>query len=162
MSIAGKKAWKNNPNIGSEAIHSGDFGESFITYLLSKKGVNVVRARNIGFDLFAIDSRGKIFQKNKIIGISVKARISKTYKKFVPTIPIGSKQIKNSMKAWKTDAWIGIVVGNKDGSLRAFVFPFKNLKYLSNGKDAVAVSKLDNPARQRRASGSVIKLFPIK
>lgn len=32
-----KKAWKTNPKIGSEALLSADFGESFIAYLLSKK-----------------------------------------------------------------------------------------------------------------------------
>ena len=75
MSIAGKKAWVNNPNIGAEAIHSGDFGESFIAYLLSKNGINVVRAHNIGFDLFAIDTKKKVFRTENIVGISVKTRI---------------------------------------------------------------------------------------
>jgi hypothetical protein len=52
-----------------------------------------VRVNAVGFDLFAIDPKGKIFPKNKIVGISVKTRISKANKKFAPTIPLGSRKI---------------------------------------------------------------------
>jgi len=55
-----QQAWITNPKIGSEALLSADFGESFIAYLLSKEGVDVVRANSVGFDLIAIDAAGKI------------------------------------------------------------------------------------------------------
>jgi hypothetical protein len=54
---------------------SGDFGESFIAYLLSKEGIEVARASTVGFDLFAINAHGEIFPKDKIVGISVNSRI---------------------------------------------------------------------------------------
>ncbi|MCW3985145.1 MAG: hypothetical protein NWE91_01880 [Candidatus Bathyarchaeota archaeon] len=148
MSSASKraqKAWENNPRIGSQAMLSGEFGESFIAYLLSKEDVDVVRASTVGIDLFAIDSLGKIFPKREIVGISVKARISKQHKNFKPTIPIGSKKVLAAEKTWGIAAWIGIVVGSKDKTLAAFVFPFKDLPAL-RGKavreDVVAVSEL--------------------
>ena len=94
-----EKAWKTNPRIGSEAMLSGDFGESFIAYLLSKEGIEVARASTVGFDLFAIDADGEIFPKDKIVGISVKARISKIHRKYKPTIPVGSKKIEIAMNS---------------------------------------------------------------
>ncbi len=144
---AGKKAWETNPRIGIEAMRSGDFGESFVAYLLSKKGVDVVRASTVGFDLFAIDPVGGIFPKNKIVGISVKTRISKTHNKFVPTIPIGESKIRSSMKRWRIEGYVGLVVrSQEEKSFAVFLFPIKNLKKLSGRakrKDVVAVSKLD-------------------
>ena len=55
---AKEKAWKTNPRIGSEAMLSGEFGESFIAYLLSKEGIEVARANTVEFDIFAIDANG--------------------------------------------------------------------------------------------------------
>jgi hypothetical protein len=145
-----EKAWKTNPRIGSEAMLSGDFGESFIAYLLSKEGIEVARASIVGFDLFAIDANGTIFPKDKIVGISVKARISKLHKNYKPTIPVGSEKIEASMSRWHVPAWIGIVVGSKERKLEAFVFPYEELKKLHGTavrQDVVAVSQLSkNPA----------------
>lgn len=151
------KAWRTNPRIGSEAILSGDFGESFVAYLLSKEGIDVVRANTVGFDLFAIDSKGKIFPKKKIVGISVKARISKSSKSFKPTIPVGSRKISAAKKTWNTEAWVGIVIGGKDKKFDVFVFPFKELSKLrgkAKRKDVVAVSELHN-----NPTGKVVRLF---
>jgi hypothetical protein len=144
-SAAAKRAWQTNPRIGSEAIITGDFGESFIAYLLSKEGIEVARASIIGFDLFAIDANGTIFPKDTIVGISVKARISKSHKNFKPTIPVGSDKIRASMRIWHVPAWIGIVVGSMERKLEAFVFPFEELKNLhgtAGRPDVVAVSQL--------------------
>jgi hypothetical protein len=144
-----EKAWKTNPRIGSEAMLSGDFGESFIAYLLSKEGIEVARASTVGFDIFAIDANGKIFPKDKIVGISVKARISKTHKNYKPTIPIGSKKIEIAMNRWHVPAWIGIVVGSKDRKLEAFIFPYEELESLHGTavrKDVVAVSQQSHHA----------------
>jgi len=144
-----EKAGKTNARVGSEAMLSGDFGESFIAYLLSKEGIEVVRASTVGFDLFAIDSNGAIFPKDKIVGISVKARISKLHKNYKPTIPVGSEKIEASMKTWHVPAWIGIVVGSKERKLEAFIFPYEELKKLHGTAvrpDVVAVSQLStNP-----------------
>jgi hypothetical protein len=144
-------------NIGSQSIHSGDFGESFIAYLLSKKGIAVVRARTIGFDLLAIDNTGRLLPKKRIVGISVKTRVSRSHKKYVPTIPIGSVEIKKSMKIWNIQAFIGIVVGSMGNRIDAFVFPFNdipNLRGNSRRNDVVAVSELF-----KNSTGNVEKLF---
>ena len=154
-----KKAWKTNPKIGSEALLSADFGESFIAYLLSKEGIDVVRASSVGFDLFAIDSIGKVFPKNKIVCVSVKARISKRHKNYRPTIPIGSRKLLAAKKIWNVETWVGIVVGSTRGekNLAAFIFPLRDLPKLrgkAERKDVVAVSEL-----YKNATGRVVRLF---
>ena len=70
-----KKTLKANLRIGSDALLSGEFGESFVAYLLSKNDIEVVKVNTVGFDLFAIDSAEKIFPRNEIVGISVKTRV---------------------------------------------------------------------------------------
>lgn len=148
---AQERAWRTNPRIGMEAMLSTDFGESFIAYLLSKEGVDVVRASSIGFDLFAVDKNGKIFPKGKIACISVKTRISKRYRKYRPTIPVGSKKLMAATEIWSADAWVGIVVGTtrQNKELAAFLFPLKDLDKLKGAarrEDVVAVSELyENP-----------------
>ena len=108
------------------------------------------RASTVGFDLFVIDAKGIIFPKEKIVGISVKARISKTHKNYKPTIPVGSEKIEASMRRWHVPAWVGIVVGSRERRLEAFVFPFEELEKLRGTavrQDVVAVSQLGrNPA----------------
>ena len=93
----------------------------------------------------------------KIVGVSVKARISKSHERFAPTIPIGSEKIEASRQNWGVNAYVGVVVGNKDGDFDAFIFPHKDLKKLKGGavrKDVVAVSELlKNPTKK------TIKLF---
>ncbi len=154
-----EKAWKTNPKIGSEAMHSADFGESFIAYLLSKEGVDVVRASSVGFDLLAIDNKGKIFPKGKTICVSVKARISKRSRKYRPTIPIGSKKLLTATRIWNANAWVGIVIGSTQyvKELSAFIFPLQDLSRLrgvAQREDVVAVSELyENP------TDKTIKLF---
>lgn len=146
---------EENKNIGSQAMLSGDFGESFIAYLLSKEGINVVRASTVGFDLFAIDKTGKLLPKNKIVGISVKARISKSHNKFIPTIPIGSEKVKISTKIWNVIPFVGIVIGSKNKKLDCFLAPFglvEGMRGRSKRKDVLAVSSLYENKK-------VIKLF---
>lgn len=146
---------ESNKNIGSQAMLSGDFGESFVAYLLSKEEINVVRASTVGFDLFAVDKKGKFFPKNKIIGISVKARISKSHDKFVPTIPVGFSKISSSMKIWGIDSFIALVIGSKDKKFDVFLIPFGLIKKLGGGlkrSDFIAVSQIYK-------NKNVIKLF---
>jgi hypothetical protein len=90
--------------VKAESLISGDFGESFGAYLLAKENVDVVRAGTIGFDLFAIDHEGKILEKEKMVGISVKMRVSKFHERYVPTIPVGSQQVIEAQKIWKLEA----------------------------------------------------------
>lgn len=146
---------QNNKN--STSIHSGDFGESFIAYLLAKKGIHVVRASTVGFDLFAIDKIGNLLPKDKLVGISAKARISEAHVKFVPTIPVGSTQIESSSKIWNAEPYLGVVIGSKDNQLTAFLVPLKDLPQLrgrATREDIVAVSEL-----YKNSFGNVIRLF---
>lgn len=146
-----------NKNLGSVAMRSGDFGESFIAYLLAKKGIHVVRAGTVGFDLFAIDKTGKLLPKDKLVGISAKARISESHDKFVPTIPVGSTKMELSSKIWNAEPYLGIVAGSKNNQLAAFLVPLKDLSKLrgkATREDVVAVSEL-----YKNNSGNVVRLF---
>jgi len=118
----------------------------------------LVRANAVGFDLLAIDLKGKIFPKNQIVCISVKARISKKKKIFRPTIPVGAQKILSAQKIWNIPAWIGIVVGGTE-TLEAFLFPFNDLPKLRGNakrKGVVSVTALSD-----NSTKSVWKLFPI-
>jgi hypothetical protein len=151
-----KKAWITNPKIGSEAIVTGEFGESLVAFLLSKKGIDVAKAGTVGFDLFAIDAVGRIFPKGKIVGISVKTRFGKKHGSFRPTIPIGSAKIVQAQKTWDIDAWVAVVAGSKDDMPSAFVFPLEDLPKLkgrAKREDVVAISDL-----AKNPTGSVTKL----
>ena len=54
------------------ALVLGDFYESFVSFLLAMRDVHVVRASTIGFDIFAIDSKGDTFPEKKIVGPKTK------------------------------------------------------------------------------------------
>jgi Holliday junction resolvase len=152
-------AKNTNSNVGNESGISGEYGENFIAYLLSKKGVNVVRAKTVGFDLFAIDKVGYTLPKDKLIGISVKMRASRSHKKYVPTIPMGSPNIIKASITWNAIPYIGIVIGHKDGSISAYVFPFDemhNLKGRAKRKDVVAVSTIN------KLSSRYLSTFTLK
>ncbi len=113
----------------------------------------MVRACSVGFDLLAIDPTGKIFPKNKIVCISVKARISKNARLYRPTIPVSPEKLQTAAKTWKAVPWVGIVVGSthsiKKKNLAAFVFPLDDLPRLRGvalRKGVVAVTDLfDKP-----------------
>lgn len=142
---------------GSEALISGDFGESFVAYLLSKKGISVARASTVGFDLIARDRKGKVLTKNKISGISVKTRISKRAKRYVPGVPLGSSQTLPAAKKWGMKPYLAVVIGSINNHLDVFILPFKDAMRLKGNiakKDFIAASQL-----HKNASGTVIKLF---
>jgi len=131
----------------SESLVSGDFGESLVSFLLIKKGVDVVRASTKGFDLFAIDNTGQIFPQEKIVGISVKARFTNSEKPFSPTIPLQSKKFFESAKIWKIEPYVSIVVGNFEKLyLECYVLCLYDAKnyYSPKRKDAISVSQLRN------------------
>ncbi|MCP8323475.1 MAG: hypothetical protein L6N96_04795 [Candidatus Methylarchaceae archaeon HK02M2] len=150
------ETWIAKSRIKSKAIVTGKFGESYVSYLLSEKGIEVTKANTVGFDLFAIDSIGEIFPKREIVGISVKTRISKKTGSYKPTIALNPEKIARSAKRLNIDPWVAIVVGSKDEGPTAFIFPIEDLSKLrGNAKreDVVAVSELyDNP------TGRVVRL----
>jgi len=140
---------------GSEALLSGDFGESFVAYLLAKKGITVARAGTVGFDLLARDHKGNILAKNKISGISVKTRISKRAKRYVPGVPLRSAQTLVAAKRWNAEPYLAVVIGSINNRLDVFIIPFKKALTLS-GK----IAKHDYlAAAQLYKNKSVIKLF---
>jgi len=145
--------------VKAESLISGDFGESFVAYLLAKENVDVVRAGTIGFDLFAIDHEGKILEKEKMVGISVKMRVSKFHERYVPTIPVGSQQVIEAQKIWKLEAWLAIVVGSigREKKLACFLLPFREVARLrgrAKRQDVIAVSEL-----YRETNEAVKRLF---
>jgi len=131
--------------VKGESLVSGDFGEGFVAYLLAKQGVDVVRAKTMGFDIFAIDHTGALFEKDKTVGVSVKTRISKHHARYVPTVPVGSRQISEAALIWKVEPWLAIVVGSIGQKLACFLLPFKeHQKFTGHAtrKDVLAVSEL--------------------
>lgn len=131
----------------SEQIVAGDFGEAFVSFLLSKNGVKVVRADTKGFDLFTIDNKGDILPKDEMIGISVKARFTKNSGTYSPTIPIEVGPIEEASTTWKIQPWIVIVVGNITLEGNKFECYLCSLKQISNftapkRKNAVSVAQL--------------------
>ncbi len=59
---------------GVDELVSGDFGELLVSYYLVKRKVHVIVAKSEGFDLLVNDTRGFIFEKDRLTGISVKTR----------------------------------------------------------------------------------------
>lgn len=83
---------------GVDELVSGDFGELLVSYYLVKKRLHVIVAKSEGFDLLINDTKGFLFEKDKLIGISVKTRqksslcldLRKAYDK-----------LKNAAEVWK-------------------------------------------------------------
>jgi|GEM_PF-4967346 len=59
---------------GVDELVSGDFGELLVSYYLVKRKVHVIVAKSEGFDLLVNDANGFLFEKDRLIGISVKTR----------------------------------------------------------------------------------------
>lgn len=119
----------------------GDFGEGVLAYFLTKKGLNVIRADTVFFDLIVRDPYGKLFQKDKIIGISVKIRSSGG------TIPFDKdfKKLKKCTKKWNVVPYICFmrIIERKGGNkkLEAFLFEANNARnYLGGTKRKLAIS----------------------
>ena len=123
----------------------GHFGEFALAFFLTKKGINVMVPDTVFFDIIAKDSKGLVFSKNKITGISVKIR-DRTQSTGSCTIPIKDfPKIKSFGIKWNIDPWIChmIVFTDKEKRrvLEGFIFPYKDAKiYFSKGKRKYAVS----------------------
>lgn len=114
-------ASKKFVNAGKNAMVSGRFGEAYVSYLLVKRRiVDVVPANTAGFDLFAIDKKGKTFTKNKIVGISVRTRMHQS------RFPLSSKKLARAAKTWGIEPWIAVVSRHYS----AILAPLKNAKKL--------------------------------
>ncbi|MCL4373908.1 hypothetical protein M1367_03470 [Candidatus Marsarchaeota archaeon] len=118
---------------GKEAAAAGRFGEAYIAHLLAKKGVvDVVQANSSGFDLLAVDKKGRqlnsanlSFRKGMINCISVKDR------KFHSQIPLGYNKLKEAAKTWNADPWFGIVISNPP-KLNAYLIPLEDARKFSS------------------------------
>jgi len=134
--------------ISNEPQLSAEFGEALVAYLLAREGVEVIRGPTMGFDLFAIDRQGRIFQsKDKLIGISVKTRLLKRKQYYSSTVPIDSKKVFKAREIWNVEAWLALVVGNVGYSLTVLLLPYtkyNNFRGRAKREDVVSVSALEN------------------
>jgi len=133
--------------ISNEPQVSAEFGEALVAYLLAREGVEVIRGPTKGFDLFARDRQGRIFQsKDKLIGISVKTRLLKEKFEYSSTVPIDSKKVSEAREIWNVEAWLALVVGRLGYSLRVFLLPYtkySNFRGRAKREDVVSVSALE-------------------
>ena len=83
---------------GIDELVSGDFGELLVSYYLVKKKLHVIVAKSEGFDLLVNDTRGLLFEKDKLIGISVKTRQKRS---LCLDLDIASDKLKRAAKIWK-------------------------------------------------------------
>jgi len=83
---------------GIDELVSGDFGELLVSYYLVKKKLHVIVAKSEGFDLLVNDTRGLLFEKDKLIGISVKTRQKRS---LCLDLDIASDKLKRATKIWK-------------------------------------------------------------
>ena len=123
----------------------GDFGEYALAYFLTKKGIHVMRADTVFFDIIVKDPKGIIFKKNKITGISVKIR-DRTQSTSTCTIPhTDFTRIKEYGKKWNIEPWMChmIVFTDKEKKriLEGFLFSYKDAeKFFAQGKRKYAIS----------------------
>jgi hypothetical protein len=103
----------------------GDFGEHLVAALLAKRGVAVAHAPMEGFDLLALDKKGTLLTKGKLVGISVKTRLLTGNSYSAHTIPTGADQAYKAAKTWRAEAWLAVVCGAMGNTLEVFLLPLK-------------------------------------
>ncbi len=81
-----------------DELVSGDFGELLVSYYLVKKKLHVIVAKSEGFDLLVNDTRGLFFEKDRLIGISVKTRQKRS---ICLDLHIASEKLHRAAKIWK-------------------------------------------------------------
>jgi len=74
-----RRSGKYSENIGIHVRISGNFGELLVSYILVTEKLHVIIADSEGVDLLIKDKEKKIFNENKLIGISVKSRKNKSH-----------------------------------------------------------------------------------
>ncbi|MCW1295283.1 MAG: hypothetical protein QXD02_04540 [Candidatus Parvarchaeum sp.] len=127
-----------NKHVAEEAIVTGDFGEAAVALALSKKGIMVLRSQTIGIDLLAIDNSKAVFPTDRLIGISVKTRLTES-----PSLNVEKdiKKLKRIAREWKFDPWFAFLDAEN-----LYIFPInetKNKEVLTNS-GAISFSKLNN------------------
>ena len=83
---------------GIDELVSGDFGELLVSYYLVKKKLHVIIAKSEGFDLLVNDTKGLLFEKDRLVGISVKTRQKRS---LCLDLEIASEKLKRAAKIWK-------------------------------------------------------------
>jgi len=104
-------------NIGIDLMVSGDFGELLLAYYFAKQKLHVIVAKSAGFDLLVKDPMGKIFKKNKLIGISVKTRQQNS---FSLDLDKDIFKLERAAKVWDFIPYFCFVTPHE-----AWVFPLK-------------------------------------
>lgn len=94
---------------------SGEFGEALLAYYLVKKGLHVIFARTVGFDLLVHDKKGTIFNKGTTLAISVKSRKSKS---FSMNLEKDIEKLGKQCKIWGFKPYFGFVTPTE-----AIIFP---------------------------------------
>jgi hypothetical protein len=83
---------------GIDELVSGDFGELLVSYYLIKKKLHVIVAKSEGFDLLLNDTKGLLFEKDRLVGISVKTRQKGSV---CLDLEIASEKLKRAARIWK-------------------------------------------------------------
>jgi len=135
-----------------ESRISGDLGETIVQYLLARKGIETVHANTVGFDLFAIDSHGKIFDPGRTVGISVKTRLLKEDAEISDSIDISPSKVERMAKVWNVDPWVAIVAGYFYHHLFVFLFrlaDWSDFKGRTKSEGLVSISSLQHSRSKR-------------
>lgn len=124
-------------NIGNDTMVSGKFGELLIAYYFVKQKLHVILANSVGFDLVVKDRKGKFFIKDRLIGINVKARQSKSISL---DLEKDISKLKKASRIWNFLPYFGFV-----SPAEVLIFPSK------------IVSHSEVRTKGRRISSSKIK-----
>lgn len=125
----------------------GDFGEDLVATLLAKRGIAVAHAPMEGFDLLALDKKGTVLTKGKLVGISVKTRLLTDNFVSAHTIPIGTSQARKAARIWEAEPWLAVVCGTVGNTLEVFIVPYSESRSFAGrttSGDKISVTALRN------------------
>lgn len=91
---------------------------------MTKMDVAVAHAPMEGFDLIALDRKGKALSKGKLVGISVKTRLLTGNNYSAHTLSTGVENASKAAKIWRAEPWLAIVCGSIGYSLEVFLLPY--------------------------------------
>lgn len=124
------------PVAGIDAMGTGDFGELLVSYYLVKKRLHVIVAKSEGFDLLVNDIEGKLFEKNRLIGISVKTRQKRS---LCLDLEAGVDKLKEAAEIWKFIPYFCFVTPRE-----VIIFPseFASDRRVKTGANLVSFARL--------------------